>query len=147
LGHESILNTALKRFPKYFHYLYSTCSYNQYTIQKMHPAIHHLWRVNSKMFQHCGNTFRELLYQRYISHRAKICSAPHYKNDYNIKMLKYVQLIQYSIVILDIKICNNQQPQLPVIDFLYISSMYTNIGHDTVWSEKISFRRVLWSVR
>jgi len=40
-------------------------------------------------------------------------------------MLKYIQLINYSIMILDIKICNNKQLQLPVvIVFMYVQYVY-----------------------
>jgi len=40
-------------------------------------------------------------------------------------MLKYIQLINYSIMTLDIKICKNKPPQLPVIVvWMYVQVVY-----------------------
>jgi len=40
-------------------------------------------------------------------------------------MLNYIQMINYSILILGIKICNNKQPHLPVIVVcMYMQDVY-----------------------
>jgi len=49
-----------------------------------------------------------------------ICSASLYRNDWNLKMLKYIKLmtIKYSIILV-FKICNNP-PLLPLLSCLYV---------------------------
>jgi hypothetical protein len=110
--------------------------HNQYIIQHLLCVIHYLRRVSASACFGCGAILRVSLQQRYISQLANLCSAPLYRYDWNLKLLKYMKLItiNYSIMILSIKVCNTKPPQLPVFIFFNIMwQMYTNIGFDFVW--------------
>ena len=60
------------------------------------------------MFRHQGTILRVLFQQSYTSRHASLCSAPLYRNKYNLKMLKYIKLmtLNYNSMVLNIKICN-----------------------------------------
>ena len=88
--------------------------------------INHLGRVSTPTcfgtFRHRGTMLRESLWQRYISQHVKLRSAPPCRNDCSLKMLKCVKLIavNYSIMILTIKIRNVRPTKLPVLSCFYI---------------------------
>jgi len=52
------------------------------------------------------------------------------RHGYKHRLVKYIIIaINYSIMILNIKMCNNKQPQLSVLSSVYVVyRMYTNIG-------------------
>jgi hypothetical protein len=55
--------------------------------------------VNAYVFRHRDAIFRESLYQRYISQHAKICSAPSYTNNSDVKILKYMKLMKLILAL------------------------------------------------
>jgi hypothetical protein len=82
------------------------CCFNQYTIQQMHSVIHHLRHVSTPTcFSTMAPSHREPLQQRYISQQPTPGSVPTYRNDGNLKVLQYIQLItiNYSSMILKLK--------------------------------------------
>jgi len=49
--------------------------------------------INSYMFRHVGAFLRESLKQMYTSQHARLASAPPYRNEQNVEVLKYRTLI------------------------------------------------------
>jgi hypothetical protein len=85
--------------------------------------------INSYIFRQSFRSQRVITVKVYKP--TYLTSAPLYRKDLNLQMLKYIKLINtnYRIMTLNIKICNNEQPHLPDLSCFYtVCWMYTNIG-------------------
>ena len=54
--------------------------------------------------------------KRCISQHVNLGSAPPFRNDYNLKMLKYIKLISINHNY-DTKMCNNEPSGVPVLSY------------------------------